>query len=266
LNGRITGTGGIDWCTPAVLTLGNGANSFQGGVDMRDGTLNLISTGAAGTGPIVLETGGGLLVSSGVTVNNSINFVGTASPVAGNGTIATAFTANGGNVINPSASNGNGVGTLTFSGGLTIEYGAAIHFDLYDAAGAAGTGYSTISSTGGTSFTTNGGGITFNLVSSDASGNSAAAINFNSSSPYSWTVLTSSTAITGFSASQFNLITSGFLNGTGGGLFSFAEVGDTIVLDFTPVPEPSTWALLGLGLLALVPAGLRWRRAGRVQA
>ena len=74
---------------------------------------------------------------------------------------------------------------------------------------------------------------------------------------------TSSTAITGFSASDFHLVTGGFSNSTAGGSFSFTESGDNLFLNFTPVPEPSTWVLLGSGLLAVVPLALSRRRRSR---
>ena len=40
-------------------------------------------------------------------------------------------------------------------------------------------------------------------------------------------------------------------------------VGDTVVIDVTSVPEPSTWALMGLGVAGLVAARGRARRAHR---
>jgi len=69
----------------------------------------------------------------------------------------------------------------------------------------------------GLSFSASPDTLTFNLSSVSSSGSAANAINFNPSSSYSWMFATSSSAITGFNASDFNLVTSGFSNGTGGG-------------------------------------------------
>jgi PEP-CTERM motif-containing protein len=171
-------------------------------------------------------------------------------------------------VVAPSGSSGNGPGNLTFSGspnGLTLNSGDAIHFDIYNATGTPGVGYSLISDTspGGLMLTASPNTITFNIVSTDASGNPTNAINFNPATSYFWTFATSTNPINGFSANQFNLITSGFTNGTAGGTFSVVESGNNLMLDFTPVPEPSTWALMGVGFLALATFEIRRRRRVR---
>ena len=88
-------------------------------------------------------------------------------------------------------------------------------------------------------------------------------MNFNSGNGYSWMFGSTSSAISGFLAggAQFNILTAGFMNPTGAGTFSISEVGlDQLFLNFTPVPEPSTWALMGIGVLSLTVLAFLRRR------
>jgi fibronectin-binding autotransporter adhesin len=265
LTGPISGGSEIEWCAPGTITLTNGANNFTGGIDMRLGSLVVTASGAAGSGQITLDSGTTLDVGSGVTFGNSLNFTGTAAILTGPGTIASPVTVNSAAIVAPALSPGGGPANLTFSSGLAFTDGGTIQFGLYDATGTAGVGYSLITVPSGLSFSASLDSLTFNLNSVSSSGTAANAINFNSSSSYSWMFATSSSTIAGFNASDFNLVTSGFSNSTGGGTFSLSEVGNNLYLNFTPVPEPSTWSLMGAGLVALlVPFALRRRRLVRI--
>ena len=271
----LTLTGGITGNSEATLTFngGSGGNliitqptSADYEFVVSSGTVTAGNNTALGpAGNSVLLTGGAALnVRTGVTLSNPLVLSGSANTLSGSGTIASSVVDDSTAVISPSASPGNGPGTLTFSGGLTLASGGAISFHLYDANGSAGTGYSLISATNGLSLTASPGTITFNLVSIDSGGNAANAVNFNAATPYSWMFATSTSAISGFDPTDFTLNTSGFLNNGNGGTFSFSETGNNLYLNFTPVPEPSTWVLIGLGGLALVPFLVRRRSAASV--
>jgi hypothetical protein len=134
---------------------------------------------------------------------------------------------------------------------------------VQDANGPAGTGYDLINVSGGLlNLTAAANTLTFNLVSLLANGNSGDAVNFNAANNYSWTFATSASAITGFSAGQFHLDASSFTNNLAGGTFSFSLSSDqkSLLLNFAPVPEPSTWALLATGLGTVVLVSRRRRR------
>jgi fibronectin-binding autotransporter adhesin len=241
-----------------TLTL-SGNNTYARGTEITGGLLVAGHNSALGTGSVTLN-GGGLRVASGVTITNTLVFSGTANVLGGGGTIASAVTANGANVLSP----GSSIGTLTFSSGLTLASGSAISFELKDANGSPGTGYDLISVTGGVlNLTAATNTITFNLISLNSDGLRGGASNFNPASNYTWTFASSPNAdITGFNAGMFNLVLSDFTNATNGGSFSFGINNDnrSLLLKFSPVPEPSTWLMLGTGA-GILALRLRRRRS-----
>jgi autotransporter-associated beta strand protein len=263
-SGVISGAGGLGLVGAHTLEL-TGDNTYGGPTTIGAGsTLVAGSDNALGSAAATafLTGGAGLTVMAGVTVGNPLSFSGSANRIGGNGSIASPVTVNSAVVLSPRASPGNGPGNLSFDGGLTLATGGTISFALFDANGTAGTGFSLITATGGLALSAAPGSLTFDLVSTDSSGNPAPAANFNPATGYSWKFATSPSAITGFSAGEFNLDASGFSNATGGGSFSFSEAGNSLYLNFTPVPEPSTWAMMAVGVVALSSFALGRRRAG----
>ena len=111
--------------------------------------------------------------------------------------------------------------------------------------------------------------FTIELISVNASGNTGYNTNFNPYQGYSWTLLTSASPITGFNASDFTVNTSLFNSGAVlGSQFSVTEGATdlSLVLNFTPVPEPSTWALMAGGVCMLSVAVLRRLRAAAARS
>ena len=103
--------------------------------------------------------------------------------------------------------------------------------------------------------------IVINLVTLDVSNNPASLLHFNSSSAYAWQFVSTTTGVTNFSPSAFTFNTSSFQNSLGVGNFFVSQAGNNLVLNFSPIPEPSTWALLVTGLGALAFTTLRRRRS-----
>jgi len=267
LTGPLSGTGSLTYAggTSGILELNPTANTVTGTYTISSGQVIAQNNSAFGSASNAVDLTGGatLNVASGVTVSNPLTFSGSSNVLAGSGTFATAVVANSSVVIAPLASPGFGPGNLTFSSGLEFDSGSAISFKIEDANGTAGSGYSLITATGGLSFSAAANTITFDVVSTTLTGGSGPAVNFNAGSPYSWMFATSNAPITGFNSLDFNVVTTGFQNSFGSGVFSVSETGDNLYLNFTPVPEPSTWALMGIGAAALGGAALRRRRSAR---
>jgi len=220
-------------------------------------------------------SGGILGVDTGVTIANQIN-LNDGGKVGGYGTFApgsaqTLTFQNGSGLTGGRGSLGGGgdsshpaVGTLSFGTNASIQFGGggAMQFSIMDAGGTPGTGYSAIDVAGNLNITANSGNpFTIQLVGVDATGQVIGTANtFNAGQTYSWTLL-SAGSITNFSSSAFSVdATSLFSNPTGGGNFLVSQSGNDLTLNFTPVPEPSTWMLMVSGLFAAGAAVRRRRR------
>lgn len=240
----------------------SGANTYTGATNIIGGSLAITGSGSIADSPRINISTSTTLDVTGVTGSFTL---GAAQTVAGNGTIlATGKTVTASGTLAPGAS----PGTLTQNGGtLALGLGGNYNWQIIDAAGAAGTGYDTMSLTGSAvldlSLLTSPSSYNINIwsisgIDPDVEGDAA---NFNDTLNYSWTLFSTESEISGFDATDFSINTqpsngaTGFTNSFGDGTFSvgLADGGTDLVLNYTAViPEPRAALLGSFGLIALL--------------
>ena len=221
-------------------------NVNLGGVARGTGSYGTVNVGQGGYfGTNALATGGG--VNSGLS---TVHLTGT------DGLARTAF-------VGPQLMTTPGTANVA---SLTLGSGSVFAFNVQDAQGAAGSGYDLAHASGTLTLaagTTAGNLITVSVASLNGNGTSGQAANFDPTKNYSFVLVQADGGIAGYQASEFVVDASGFQNAMQGGSFSVVQQGNNLDLMFNAVPEPSTWALLGLGGAALGVGALRRRTAVR---
>ena len=212
-----------------------GWNGATAGVS-KQGSGTLVLAGASSySGGTILDAG--TLQVDGNITSSSAFIVNSGSAVSGAGTVG-AMTVNGGTI-----SPGGAIGILN-AGGTTCSGAVNLNWQLYDATGAAGSGFDQFVVNGVldlSSFST----FNINLwtLSSVSPVTSGSAINFNNSVARSWTIVQTTGGIVGFNASKFNVIT-GANNGTAGfanaigGYFTVSISGNNLLLNYNPASAP----------------------------
>ncbi len=246
-----------------------GVGNYTGGTLINGGNLAAGNSSALGNGSVTISNDAKLSVLPGVVLTNPIIFGSGGSKLGGGGTFAPVggLTIGTGTLLTPG--NGN-ISTLTFGTAaaptnLTWDLGGAFKMGFQNPNGPAGSGTDliyvngtlTISSTSVAPFTVS-------LWTLDPMGNQGVPMaGFNSSQSYNWQVAGASGGILNFDPTKLSLDTSNFVNGLDGGSFSFSLGGGNtaLYLNFTPVPEPSTWALMIAGAGAVLFPVFRRRRS-----
>ena len=212
----------------------SGTNTYTGDTNVTAGTLIINGDHSGATGAIT-ASGTGIVAGSGTLASMTISLGGVQSP-------------------------GNSPGTQTVAD-LTWGDGGSYIWEVNNSNGSQGgdTGWDWIDVT--TSFDLSGlsaGGFTIDIDSLTTGNDAGLAAGFDYAGlaygdPFAttFTILTlDSGNITGFDAGDFVFDTSGFANGKLE--WSIDAIGSDLVLSAVFVPEPSSTALLGLGLSSLL--------------
>jgi len=281
--GTINGAGGIAVQGDNTEFVLAGANTFTGGLTIGGSIIVTAANNSAlgaSTSPVTLNYGATLALRSGITIANPIAIPEDGGTIVGYGTIAPAAAQTISIATYSTLAGGAGtvvatfgspspppvIGTLSFGANAALDFGpnGVLQFSMMNAAGTPGVDYSLIQAAGNLNISANvDNPFTIQVVGVASDGQTLGTANtFDNSQYYTWTLL-SAGSITNFNASAFVVdSTSQFSNPTGIGAFSVFQSGGDLMLEFNPVPEPSTWLLLAGGL-GIVGFGVVRRRRCR---
>jgi fibronectin-binding autotransporter adhesin len=219
-------------------------NTYTGATAISGGTLLIDTTGSInGTSAVSIATG--------ATLKYNSNTAYTGGAITNNGTISGVGSLNVAvaldsltDVLAP----GNSPGIQTYGANqtwtsFTYEWETNDFNTL-----TAGTTYDQIAITG--SLTLDGSSYALDILSLTG-GNLAGLVPDFSETNTQWTILTTTGGLSGFVGSEWAIDPSGFQNAELG-TFTLSADANNLYLNYTVIPEPSTYALLGLGLAGLL--------------
>jgi hypothetical protein len=234
LSSAVTGTGySLTKAGAGTLALSHAAgNTYSNGTTVSAGTLLVSNTSNSATGSGTVSLGAATLAGTGI-ISGQVHATGASG--SSNITAATAAT----------------IGNLSLSGGVTSSTGLTLNLAI-DGAGATNSTL-TLGSTG---LADSGGALIFNLY--DLGSNSLI-----DNTPYT---LIAGTGAISESSITANLLNSSYTLNRSYGSHGVLVSGDIATFEVTgglAVPEPSTYALLGAGFLALIIFSRRYRFQGQ---
>lgn len=253
----ISGSGGVTQLGAGTLIL-SGTNTYTGPTLIANGTLAVTGSGSinASSG-ITIGAGARLAVNSSTVLALAPGLSGAGvsnrAVLGGTGTISGALTLDDlGDVLSP----GNSPGILSFDVNQSWS-SYSYEWEVNDwTTAVAGTNFDRIDITGGLTLTGAAAGSYVLDVLSLTSGNVPGDVANFAETDNAWTILATSSGISGFNAAFWTIDTGGFTNTFDGTWsLSLANSNRDLVLAYTathPVPEPGTVALLVFGGLALL--------------
>jgi autotransporter-associated beta strand protein len=223
----------------------SGTATLSGSVNLEKAAT--VSVAAGGVGNISGAVTGSHLItkSGGGTLRFNNNVAGpvtvTEGTLGGNTTIGGLTTLNSGATLAP----GNSIGTMNFSAGLTLNSTSTVRMDISSTNGSADR----INVTGGT--LTYAGNLVFDTVSMTGVTNNTYTL-FSGAATGTWATVVAAGTYSGAFIPNGTIWTR---NAGDGNVWTYDQNAGTL----TVIPEPSTWALIGVGS-AFVLWRLRRRR------
>jgi autotransporter-associated beta strand protein len=224
-SGIISGNGGFEKTSDGVLILSN-AQNYTGSTGVIHGTLIVQASLAGDVGVF------GTLINNGL-IHGDVYGSGL---VKGTGHFGSLVSLNFDGTLAP----GNSVGLLTGTD-VYLGEGARFEFEIASADGVMGTDWDGLQLNGRLDDGPNS-DFPIELVISSLG---SLVTGFDPHTHYEWTFRTAAGGIYGCSSDNLTINSAGFLNNLAGGSFRVTQNGNSLVLGFSAVPEPSSLLLLG---------------------
>ena len=250
-------TGGITVTAPSTLLGGYGEGDDE--IDIAGPLIVRAGGSPRVSGPVWsrvwTRVSGDIHVDGELTDSSlslfTLNLLGNASrTISGGGRIGVPLEIKAGQVLAP----GNGVGTLTVHS-IGWSSGGTYRWEIANADGTPGIDWDLLHITGGLGIYAPDKPFTLQVVPASLSESAGALPEFDPARSYTWLIATlmHDRSFGPLDLSMLRIDAEAFLahNELAGGSFSIAERGNSLDLQFTPVPEPGLLPCISIGLVLL---------------